>query len=379
MSQTLESLLRRKKPPDSRAIDRFIASNEFPLVDETGVTFVYRGKADEVRLQHWIYGLPSNQPLERLEGTDLWHLRIELPESSRIEYKFDVVNGEHNHWIVDPLNPRIASDPFGANSVCPGYGYRQPQWTLPDPSAHSGRFERLALTSHALGGRREVAVYLPARFRKTRRYPLLIIHDGPDFQRYGSLSTVLDNLVHRLEVSPMIVALIEAKERNREYAADPHHARFLTEELMPLLEETYPLVDGPEGRGLLGASFGAVASLHAAWKYPRKFGSLILLSGSFAFSDIGRHRRGASFDPVVRFVNEFRRRPTRPAERVYVSCGIYESLIYENRSLVPLLQRHGMEVRFSEVRDGHNWENWRDRMQDGLSWLCPGPLWMVYE
>ena len=27
----------------------------------------------------------------------------------------------------------------------------------------------------------------------------------------------------------------------------------------------------------------------------------------------------------------------------------------------------------------HNWENWRDRLREGLSWLFPGPLWMVYE
>jgi lipid-A-disaccharide synthase-like uncharacterized protein len=37
--------------------------------------------------------------------------------------------------------------------------------------------------------------------------------------------------------------------------------------------------------------FGAVASLHAAWRHPGSFGRLVLQSGSFAFSDIGHHRR----------------------------------------------------------------------------------------
>ena len=85
------------------------------------------------------------------------------------------------------------------------------------------------------------------------------------------------------------------------------------------------------------------------------------------------------FDPIADFVNDYRRAPTAVARRVFVSCGIYESLIYENRSLVPLLQDTGMEVRYVEARDGHNWENWRDRLRIGLSWLFPGPLWMVYE
>jgi enterochelin esterase family protein len=141
----------------------------------------------------------------------------------------------------------------------------------------------------------------------------------------------------------------------------------------------YPLLDEPGGRGLMGASFGAVASLHAAWRYPGLYGRLLLQSGSFAFSDIGHHRRAAVFDPVVRFVNEFRSRPGQPAARMYLSCGIYESLIYENRSMVPLLNDQGIQVRYEEVRDGHNWENWRDRLRAGLSWLFPGPLWMVYE
>ena len=85
------------------------------------------------------------------------------------------------------------------------------------------------------------------------------------------------------------------------------------------------------------------------------------------------------FEPVVRFVNEFRSRPASVSERLFVSCGVYESLIYENRSLVPMLQAAGMEVRFVEARDGHNWENWRDRLREGLSWLMPGPFLHVYE
>jgi enterochelin esterase family protein len=97
------------------------------------------------------------------------------------------------------------------------------------------------------------------------------------------------------------------------------------------------------------------------------------------FTEIGDHDRGPVFDPVVKFVNEFRKAPGKPADNVFVSCGVYESLIYYNRSLVPLLQETGMQVRFREAHDGHNWENWRDRLREGLSWLFPGPLWLVYE
>ena len=32
-----------------------------------------------------------------------------------------------------------------------------------------------------------------------------------------------------------------------------------------------------------------------------------------------------------------------------------------------------------EARDGHSWENWRDRLREGLSWIFPGPQKFFYE
>jgi enterochelin esterase family protein len=366
-------------PPAPRRWAAFAAQRSFPLVDPQGVTFVFHGEAEQVLLRCWISGLPATQPFERLPDAPLWFLHLELPPGSRLEYKFEVVRGGHGEWIVDPLNPVTATDPFGANSVCQGWGYARPDWTETDPQARRGSIDELRMASEALGDTRNVQIYLPARFRRSRRYPLLIVHDGLDYQRYAALGTVLDNLIHRLEVAPLVVALTQSPDRLREYGADDRHARFVAEEVLGALRRAVPLEDTTETRCLMGASFGAVASLHAAWRHPGTFGGLLLQSGSFAFSDIGSHRRGPVFDPVARFVNALRAGTGRPADRIYMSCGVYESLIYENRSLLPLLRDRGAEVRYDEARDAHNWENWRDRLRAGLSWLFPGPLWMVYE
>ena len=145
-------------------------------------------------------------------------------------------------------------------------------------------------------------------------------------------------------------------------------------------EQVLARSDEPQRRCLMGASFGAVASLSTAYRYPGFYGRLLLQSGSFAFTDIGDHNhRGPLFDPIVQMINRYRAEPTVLSEKIYVSVGQYESLIYENRSIVPLLQSTGMDVKYEEARDGHNWENWRDRLRSGLSWIFPGPLWMVYE
>ena len=378
MNPALRKLF-RKGAPDAAKIDAFVHDNEFPLVDENDVTFVFRGQADAIYLRIWISGLDTAQPFQPLAGTDLWAATIDLPKGSRVEYKFEVMRSGHGELILDPLNPVKAHDPFGANSVCQGFGYERPHWTYEKPEARAGRLESIAMHSNAMDAERVVQVYLPARFRQNRRYPLLVVHDGVDYLHYAALKTVLDNLIQALEIPPLIVALTQSPDRLIEYAADDRHARHIADELLPTLNERYPLIDDPRERCIMGASFGGVASLHTAWRNPGLFGKLLLQSGSFAFSDIGRHKRGPVFDPVVEFMNEFRDAPGVPSERIYMSCGMYESLIYENRSLIPKLQEQGIDVLFEEARDAHNWENWRDRLRSGLSWLFPGPQWMVYE
>jgi enterochelin esterase family protein len=380
MTRAIRQLIDDARVEPGPAIERFLGAHSFPLTDGTTTTFVFRGDADEVLLRHWIYGLPSTQPFERLDGTDLWHLVMELPERSRIEYKLEVVKDGRRRLILDPLNRNTAHDPYGQNSVCHGLGYETPEWTHPDPDARPGAMRDLLVDSAAFGEARTVRVYIPARLRRGRACPLLIVHDGDDYVRYARLKTILDNLIFRFEIPQLVVALTQSPARLGEYAADRRHAAFLAQELLPRLESEFSIDPEPGARALMGASFGAVASLATAWYHPGIFGRLILQSGSFAFTDIGtRHGRGPVFDPVVEFMNAFREAPGRFTDKVFVSCGRYESLIYENRSLVPLLHASGVNLRYVEAPDGHNWENWRDRLREGLAWTFPGPLWMVYE
>jgi enterochelin esterase family protein len=361
-------------------VDRFLARHEVPIVEGPRVTFLYRGQADQVFLIHRIFGLPDHLPLRLLHGTDLWYVVMELPEGSRIEYQLEVVRGGYREQINDPLNPRLAHSPVGSSSVCYAAGHQVPDWIQPDPEARPGALTDMVMPSRALRRDCRVTLYLPARFRRTARYPLLIVHDGGDYLQYAAAKTVLDNLIHRLDVAELVAAFVYPGDRLAEYANSAAHARFLTAELVPRLEAELPLAARASGRCLMGASFGAVASLSVAYRYPEVYGSLLLQSGSFVFTDIGSdHGGGPPFEPVVRFVNRYRSAPRRVADRVFVSCGVYEPLIVRNRSMVPVFEAAGMAVRYVEARDGHSWENWRDRLQEGLSWIFPGPQKFVYE
>jgi enterochelin esterase family protein len=378
----------------SRRIDRepartaeelaaFVAQQAFPLTDDETAVFFYWDKgnrADAVFLVHWVFGLESRQPFLRLGGTNAWYLPVELPNRARVEYKLEVVTGGQSAWVRDPLNPKHAFDPYGSNSVCAMPGYTEPRWVFPEPEARQGRLASFVHTSAVYGGDREIQVYLPSEYAPHKRYPLVICHDGRDYLRFAAMQTVLDNLIARQEVAPLVMAFTNGHDRNREYGADARQPRYVAEELLPTLRERFGISEDPEDIGVMGASFGGVTSLFTAWTYPGTFGKLLLQSGSFVFTDIGHHGRSPLFDPVVSFVNAFRNDPGRiGATRVFLSCGQFESLIWFNRSLGPLLREAGVDTRFVEASDGHNWIAWRDRLREGLTWLFPGRLWMVYE
>ena len=369
--------------PESRnaLLANFTSSNTFPIVDEQNATFFYwDGKpTDNVHLRHWVYGLESRQAFQRIPNTDAFWLSVDLPHSARVEYKLEVQRDGNSFWTRDPHNAERAFDPFGSNSVCAMPGYVQPEWSKEDGRSRKGRLETFRIHSDAFGEEREVTLYLPNEHRPRKSYPLLICHDGSDYRRFASIVTVLDNLIHRHEVIPLIVAFTNGVNRNPEYGANPLQARYLVEDLLPAIEERHKIAPGPENRGLMGASFGAVSSLYAAWMYPGVFQKLLLQSGSFAFTDIGEHGRGELWDPVVEFVNALRSDPSPVDGKVFMSCGIFESLIYYNRSLAPLLRNSGVKLCYEEAQDGHNWINWRDRLRAGLNWLFPGHLWMYYE
>ncbi|AKU14948.1 alpha/beta hydrolase-fold protein [Luteipulveratus mongoliensis] len=372
--------LRARKPLDESAVDRFLARHEVPIVEGARCTFLFRGQADEVHVLHRIVNQPQRVPMRRVGETSLWYAVLELPEGSRVEYQLEVRRGSDVSSGNDPLNPRVAHSPVGSSSVCHASGYVVPDWVLPDEDARPGTLTEIAVPSRALRREMRAQVYLPARFRRTRSYPLLVVHDGSDYLQYASMKTVLDNLIHRLDVAETVVVFTDPGARETEYPNHAGHARFVVSELLPHLAADLPLLDRPSARCLMGASFGGVAALSVAYRNPSVFGSLLLQSGSFVFTDIGfDHGGGEVFDPVVSFMNRYRARPRLVADRIFQSCGVYEPLIVPNRSMVPVFESAGMEVRYVEARDGHSWENWRDRLRDGLSWIYPGPQKYYYE
>src|SRR5262249_57059110 len=117
-----------------------------------------------------------------------------------------------------------------------------------------GSLVELTVPSGGLRRACRVALHRPARFRRIASYPLLIVHDGGDYLKYAAAQTVLDNLIHRLDVAETIVAFVYPGDRLVEYANSAAHARYLTAQLVPRPEAEFPPARGPAPQGPMGAS-----------------------------------------------------------------------------------------------------------------------------
>ncbi len=383
MRGVLELIRSMEAEPDKRddAAWAFVREQTFPIVDDhQAVFFWFDGEpTHKVFLIHWVFGLESRQELVRIGDSQAFYLPLELPSDARVEYKFELQRDYKTYLVRDPLNPKMAMDPFGSNSVAEMGRYTVPPWTRPEVGMRPGRMESFDLRSKVWGDRRRTRVYLPAEYKPHKQYPLLVCQDGADYLKFAAFKTVLDNLIHRHEVAPLVVAFTNGSmHRNAEYGANPKQVEFLCEELLPAVRKRYGVTTDRGQTGLMGASFGGVSTLFTAFERPEVFGKLLLQSGSFLFTDVGHHDRGPLWDPVAEFVGRFRQDPARVDAKIYMSCGTFESLIYYNRSLFPLMRNAGLPVRFVEARDGHNWIAWRDRLREGLVTLFPGHLWMWY-
>lgn len=361
------------------AIDRLLSENPVPIVEGMACTFLYRGDADAVAVEHAVTGLPRPLPLKRLRRSDLWFATIDLPSGSRIEYRMLVRHGDHVDDMLDPLNPETAIGPTSTMSVLRAQGYETPWWALPQPSVVPGEITELRFHSRALRREAHVTLYSPSRMRRDDPLPLLVVHDGGDFLTHAGFGTVLDNLMDRRLMADTVVAFTHPGDRLKEYGASIAHGRFLTAELVPLLEERLPLRAEPAGRVLAGASFGAIAALSAAVHAPGFYGGLLLESASFLYTVVGReHAGGPVFDPVVRFVNAVRANPQPTVEHIFLSYGAFEPSAQRNLAMVDVLRRMADQVRVAEALDGHTWTGWRDRLLDALSWLFPGEQRFLY-
>jgi enterochelin esterase-like enzyme len=158
----------------------------------------------------------------------------------------------------------------------------------------------------------------------------------------------------------------EGTGRERIYAADPGYAGFLAWELLPRIRAR--LGGGPVAGA--GVSLGALAMLHAQWRFPEALAGLFLQSGSYFQARHDRQEAGFRFfRRIVRFTSRVRHSGNGPGIPVTLTCGAAEENLANNRGVAEALRKQGYAVEFAENPDAHTWTGWRDALHPHLTGL----------
>jgi enterochelin esterase-like enzyme len=338
-----------------------------PLVDDDGVTFAlvdrYRRLAG-VRLAQEV-GLDDTAfSLDRT----VWTLQIGRPPVDRIEYLFEIE--DHNQrraTINDPANPRRVRGAFGDKSVVEFPGYRPPAWLGAD--RETGTSVPFEIRAPRLDDFVSGALWTPAGMPDEAEAPLLVVHDGPEFDALAGFTHYVAAAVAGGLLPPVRVALLGPGERNAWYAGNPAYATTLVDAVLPAL----PAAPARIG---VGASLGALALLHTQLPTQRMrrapFDALFLQSGSFFTTKLDPQESGFSgFGAVTGFVAALHNadEPAGGAIPVAMTCGLAEENLANNQAMAATLRRLGHPVEFSAVRDAHNYTAWRDAWHPHLTAL----------
>lgn len=295
------------------------------------------------------------------DGT--WLARFEPPPADRLEYLLELrFRNGRTTTIPDPANPLRAPGPFGDKSVLELPGYRAPAWLDADPPR--GELADVAVRSRPFRRDLPIRLWSAAGSDAAEELPLLVVHDGPEADLFGSLTLFFDALVDSGRVRPFRAALVQPVERNEHYSASAAYARTLAWDVLPAL----PTPRRRRHRAGLGLSLGALALLHAHRRHPETFGALFLQSGSFFRGATDRQERAfPRFERISRFVGKVLRGEDAEPIPVTLTCGLAEENLANNRAVAAALAAQGYDVRLTEVRDAHTWTGWRDAWDPSLA------------
>lgn len=347
------------------------AAEQVPFARGEQVAFLYRGAAREVLWNGDFNGWGGDRSVrnrgERLPGTDLWILEHTFPADARLDYKI-VTDGT---WRLDPANPHQQLSGFGPNSELRMPAYEPPPETERLPDVPRGTLtSRTTLASDTLGYEVAYRVYTPAGYAgagdELDDLPALYVTDGHEYanERMGSLTVVLDNLIGKGVIEPVLAVFIDPRDpatgtnrRESQYAADytPFGA-FLADELVPHVDSTYRTDASAGARGILGTSLGGVFSAFVGLEHPDVFSRIGIHSPAFWY-DTERNR-----DAIYQ---RYEAADTLPLD-IFMSTGTIYDTQDGARRMRDLLQAKGYALNYVEVNEGHSWGNWRALLDEPL-------------
>ncbi len=321
-----------------------------------------------------------------------WSLVVPRPPVHRIEYRL-LVTDDHGDTdvILDPANPHAVATAFGRRSVALLPEYVVPAWlTEPAVVAHRAHHE-VATPVGAV----PVTTWCPVDLPATTPAPLLVVHDGPEYDDLASLGQWAGAAIAAGRLPRFRMALLRPVARDEWYAANP--------DWPAAVAAVVATVDADHARRgtvvTMGASLGGLAALQVARRGVVDATGVFSQSGSFfrpqldpQESDYPWFDRIATWVaavapaqdpgpapapvpvPVAGRADDHGHRRSGAATAtggpdrldVVLTCGTHEENHPNNVAMVDDLAAAGHRVTLTSLPDLHNYTAWRDGLEPGL-------------
>lgn len=358
-------------------INEFIEKHKgnFPLFEnDTTVVFFYYGEKDSAGIIGDMTYWAESKRMVRIEKTNLYYYKDNYESNARLEYWLTF--GKGNYPSIDSLNQYKVLNGFGEISELAMPAYQRSEYF--NDFIHGEKYSSDLLKHHNvpseyLNYNHDIHVYLPPNYSVDKKYPVIYLNDGYDYVEFAATPYVLDSMIEKNKIEPIIAVFItppnrlEPKVPNRmtEYGMNDDYVRFLTEELVPFIDENYFTLRDKRSRLIAGSSYGGLISFYIGFSRPDVFGNVYSQSGYHSFKK----------NRMIELVKENAAKDIK----VYLDVGTYEKIVGAdllpeeernftqcNRDMKEVLSPKGYDFVYKEYPEGHTWGNWRRHLIDAL-------------
>lgn len=305
--------------------------------------------------------IPGPRQFDRMG--DMWILDLPIPSLQRLEYRFRVRGNEQDLLLLDPDNDTRVGTVFGERSVLEFAGYHAPWW-LNAPQL-PGSFHPMTLRGETADAV-PVTIWQPAGITADEPLPLMLVHDGPEYDQLSHITAYSGALIAAGLLPPHRLALAHPVMRDAWYSGSPQYLRTISRQGLGTIAEEYA-VSAPVV--VMGASLGGLTALLVGLIGDPSIGGVFSQSGSF----FQLHT-----DPMEHGFRYFHRISARVRQvldaqhtdhplRVGMTCGGLEENAANNRRMAAALRKAGHTVSHAEVPDLHNYTAWRDSLDPHLT------------
>lgn len=226
----------------------------------------------------------------------------------------------------------------------------------------TGSIDTVFYFSSTVDTTRRALVYTPPNYSKNNKYPVLYLLHGIGGNEYawlnnGKFNVILDNLYAEGKIASMIVVVPNGRAMKDDraigniFATDKIEAfanfeKDLLNNLIPFVEENYPVLTDRENRAIAGLSMGGGQTLN--------FG----LNNIDRFAWVG----GFSSAPNTKPPEELLPDPEKATELelLWISCGKDDRLMNISQRTHEYLEKHKVPHVFYVEPGGHDFEVWKN-------------------